>query len=132
LTAAAGGAFSRLRTAALIDRIRIAPVSGFRSIDYQARLIATKLQHGLTLKEILAVSALPGYSEHHLGTTVDLHAGDGRALETSFESTAAFRWLQGNAQRFGFHMSYPRDNRWGIAYEPWHWRYQSPALASTM
>jgi D-alanyl-D-alanine carboxypeptidase len=26
-----------------------------------------------------------------------------------------------NADRYGFRMSFPRNNRHGIAYEPWHW-----------
>ncbi|MET0229666.1 MAG: D-alanyl-D-alanine carboxypeptidase family protein, partial [Rhodanobacteraceae bacterium] len=33
----------------------------------------------------------------------------------------AFRWLMRHAKRFGFRLSYPRSNRHGIAYEPWHW-----------
>ena len=27
----------------------------------------------------------------------------------------------GEAGAFGFSMTYPRDNPWGIIYEPWHW-----------
>ncbi|MHB8392777.1 MAG: D-alanyl-D-alanine carboxypeptidase family protein, partial [Acidobacteriaceae bacterium] len=26
-----------------------------------------------------------------------------------------------HAGHFGFRLSYPRNNRHGIAYEPWHW-----------
>ncbi|HVT32680.1 MAG TPA: D-alanyl-D-alanine carboxypeptidase family protein, partial [Rhodanobacteraceae bacterium] len=33
----------------------------------------------------------------------------------------AFAWLKRHASRFGFRLSYPRRNRHGIAYEPWHW-----------
>jgi D-alanyl-D-alanine carboxypeptidase len=29
--------------------------------------------------------------------------------------------LQAEAAGFGFAMTYPRDNPWGIIYEPWHW-----------
>jgi len=32
-----------------------------------------------------------------------------------------FAWLARHAHRFGFAMTYPRGNRLGIAYEPWHW-----------
>ena len=39
----------------------------------------------------------------------------------SFEDTDAFRWLTSRAVEFGFSMTYPRDNPWSIAYEPWHW-----------
>ena len=42
-------------------------------------------------------------------------------LDEEFEHSAAFAWLRRNAGNYGFHLSYPRDNRHGIAYEPWHW-----------
>ena len=31
--------------------------------------------------------------------------------------------LRAHAGEPGFAMSYPRDNRHGIVYEPWHWRF---------
>ena len=46
---------------------------------------------------------------------------DEPAAEESFEKTRAFPWLRDNAGAHGFVMSYPRDNRHGIVYEPWHW-----------
>jgi D-alanyl-D-alanine carboxypeptidase len=124
LRADAAGAWRALQAAAGADGIDLVPVSGFRSAEYQAGLLARKLARGQPLAAILKLSALPGHSEHHLGTTLDLHAGDGPVLETGFESTPAFAWLQRHARRFGFALSYPRDNPWGIAYEPWHWRYR--------
>ena len=47
--------------------------------------------------------------------------------EASFEATPAFAWLQRNATRHRFHLSYPRDNPHGITYEPWHWRHAAAA-----
>jgi LAS superfamily LD-carboxypeptidase LdcB len=44
-------------------------------------------------------------------------------LQVSFETTAAFRWLQQNAARFGFEMSFPRSSPQTVSYEPWHWRF---------
>lgn len=123
LEPAAARAWRRMRAAASRQGIALEAVSGYRSIDYQAGLIARKLARGQRLTEILAVSALPGHSEHHLGTVLDLHSGDGPVLEEAFEDTPGFAWLDDNARRFGFHLSYPRDNPWGIAYEPWHWRH---------
>ncbi len=128
---ATASAWSRLRAAALRDGIVLEAVSGFRSIDYQAGLIAGKLAAGQSLAQILAVSALPGYSEHHLGRALDLHAGDGPVLETTFERTPAFAWLGQHAGRYGFRLSYPRDNPWGIAYEPWHWRHHEAATSAS-
>jgi D-alanyl-D-alanine carboxypeptidase len=116
-------AWSRMQESANAAGIALHAVSGYRSADYQATLIARKRANGQSLAEILRVSALPGHSEHHLGTTLDLHDGTGPALEERFEQSAAFEWLRGNARAFGFVLSYPRDNPWGISYEPWHWRY---------
>lgn len=116
-------AWRRLRAAAAAEGATIHAVSGYRSADYQATLIARKLAQGQSIDDILRVSALPGHSEHHLGTTLDLHDNHGPALEETFGETAAFDWLRRNAGAFGFVLSYPRDNPWGIAYEPWHWRY---------
>ncbi len=122
----AAQAWRRMRSAAADDGIRLLPVSGFRSLDYQTGLVARKLARGMAVDDILRYSALPGRSEHHLGTVLDLHDGDGPALEETFEDSSAFHWLSRHAARFGFHLSYPRDNHWRIGYEPWHWRYLSP------
>ena len=59
------------------------------------------------------------------GLALDIGAPDEPPAEESFESTAAFAWLQDNAHGYGFVMSYPRDNPHGIVHEPWHWRLQS-------
>lgn len=129
LTRTAATAWQRMAQAATTDGIVLEAVSGFRSAAYQRGLIARKRARGQSWAAILDVSALPGHSEHHLGTTLDLHAGDGPVLEEGFENTQAFGWLQAHASRFGFHLSYPRDNPYGIAYEPWHWRYRNPSGA---
>ena len=65
--------------------------------------------------------AAPGHSEHHTGRAVDIATPGSRPLTEEFEDTDAFRWLTSRAVEFGFSLTYPRDNPWGIAYEPWHW-----------
>jgi D-alanyl-D-alanine carboxypeptidase len=67
------------------------------------------------------VNAAPGHSEHHTGRAVDIATPGSRPLTEEFEQTDAFRWLSSRAVEFGFSLTYPRDNPWGIAYEPWHW-----------
>jgi len=74
----------------------------------------------------LKVNTPPGYSEHHTGRAVDLATPGCPPLTEEFETTAAFAWLVRHAHRFGFTMRYPRGNRFGIAYEPWHWAVQEP------
>jgi D-alanyl-D-alanine carboxypeptidase len=124
LTPAAAEAWRALSTAARSDGVALRIVSAFRSIERQAEIVRAKLQRGLSLEAILGVSAPPGYSEHHSGRAVDLTTEGVRALEVEFESTAAFEWLSRNAERFGFFLSYPRDNPHGYAYEPWHWCFR--------
>ena len=101
--------------------IQLLIVSGFRGIEYQAGLIRKKIDAGQTVAEILAVNAAPGYSEHHTGRAVDIATPGSRPLTEEFEASNAFEWLRSRAIEFGFTMTYPRDNPWGIAYEPWHW-----------
>ena len=96
-------------------------VSAFRSIDYQADLFRHKRARGQTTAEVLCVNAAPGFSEHHSGRALDLTAPGYAALAEAFEASPEFGWLTENAGEFGFAMTYPRDNPWGIDYEPWHW-----------
>ena len=72
-----------------------------------------KLARGQSIDEILSVSAPPGYSEHHSGRAVDVTTDGVRPLELEFEGTAAFTWLSRHAGRFGFSLSYPRQNPYG-------------------
>lgn len=117
----AARALARMREAAGLDGIELQIVSAFRSIEYQLGIIERKRARGLSMEAILSVSAAPGYSEHHTGRCVDFTAQGFAALEEQFEQSPAFAWLMSNATRYGFALSYPRGNRHGIAYEPWHW-----------
>lgn len=117
----AAKAYARMRAAAAADAVELQLVSAFRSADYQLGILKRKRDRGQSIDEILRASAAPGYSEHHSGRAVDLTTPGFAALEEEFEHSSAFAWLASNAARFGFALSYPRDNPHGIAYEPWHW-----------
>lgn len=123
LAPAAARAWRRMHAAAAGDAIELQLVSAFRSARYQLGIVQRKLEHGQTIEQILRVSAAPGYSEHHLGHVLDLTQTGFAPLEEAFEHSPAFAWLRAHAARFGFVLSYPRGNRHGIAYEPWHWRW---------
>jgi D-alanyl-D-alanine carboxypeptidase len=116
-------AWQRMRAAAARDGVCLQIVSAFRSQAYQTRLFASKRARGIGVAQILNVNAAPGFSEHHGGCALDLTAPGFRAAETEFERSDAYAWLCAHAQRFGFRLSYPRDNPQGIVYEPWHWCY---------
>ncbi len=121
LTPNAAKAWQEMKFAAESERILLQLVSAFRSIEYQHQIIKRKLTAGQKIEEIVRASAAPGYSEHHTGNAIDLTADGCEALTEGFEQTAAFGWLTQNAIRFGFSMSYPRGNKAGVVYEPWHW-----------
>jgi D-alanyl-D-alanine carboxypeptidase len=117
----AAARWASMEAAAEGDGIRLILVSAWRSVDYQRGLIERKLARGESIEDILAVNAAPGYSEHHGGRAVDLGVPGVPPLTEAFERTDAFTWLTRNAERFGFALSYPRENAHGIVYEPWHW-----------
>jgi D-alanyl-D-alanine carboxypeptidase len=123
LTTTAARAWRSMRSAAFDDDIVLQAISGYRSHAYQLGIFRRKLARGLTVAEILAVNAAPGYSEHHSGNALDIGAPGEAPAEESFEQTPAFDWLTRRAGEFGFSMSYPRDNPHSIVYEPWHWSY---------
>lgn len=131
LVPAAARAWGSLRQAAQADRVVISIVSAFRSVERQAEIVRAKLARGLSIDEILSVSAPPGYSEHHTGRAVDLTTDGVRPLELEFEGTAAFAWLSRHAERFGFVLSYPRQNRYGYLYEPWHWCFRAQGAVTS-
>jgi zinc D-Ala-D-Ala carboxypeptidase len=71
-------------------------------------------------------SALPGQSQHQLGTTVDFtsEAANYR-LWTAFEDASAARWLLEHASEYGFVLAYPKGGEAETGYEAeaWHYRY---------
>lgn len=120
---AAAMAWYALRNAADDVGIDLQVISAFRSVDYQAGIFRRKIENGHCIDSILRVSAAPGFSEHHTGKALDLNCPGHPPLEASFERTLTFEWLTEHAFRHGFRLSYPRDNRHGIAFEPWHWAW---------
>jgi len=75
----------------------------------------------------LKSSARPGHSEHQLGTTLDIRAKGGKAPwdYQDWASTPTGAWVNANAWRFGFALSYPKGyaSQTCYMYEPWHFRY---------
>lgn len=110
--------------------VTIYTFSAYRSFNEQ---IALKNQYKVTYGAGSAnqFSADQGYSEHQLGTTVDLiTSGLGGVLD-GFETTKSYTWLLANAYKYGFIISYPKDNTF-YTFEPWHWRYVGVKLATDL
>ena len=101
-------------------------ISAYRSFDEQ---VAVKGQYTQIYGSgANAFSADQGYSEHQLGTTLDIVDVDTRISTTDFANTEAYEWLLKNAYRYGFVLSYPEGNDFYI-FEPWHWRFVGEDLA---
>jgi len=119
----AASAWRKMKAAAAADGVVLKLISAFRSVDRQVEILREKLAEGQTVEEILSASAPPGYSEHHTGRAIDIDTDGAPPLEIEFEGTPAFAWLARNAGRFGYVLSFPKGNRYGYQYEPWHWFY---------
>ncbi|MEK7506552.1 MAG: D-alanyl-D-alanine carboxypeptidase family protein [Patescibacteria group bacterium] len=103
--------------------------SAYRSPAYQLITFLHYLKfHKWDLRRTVKRVALPGYSEHGFPPkqaldfiTIDGIPADEKPLE--FAKTKEYKWLLRNAKKFNFHLSYPRNNKWGITFEPWHWAF---------
>ena len=131
LDAATCEAWYAMQRSAAMQGVELQLVSAYRSHDYQCQLFERKLSRGQTIEEILQVNAAPGYSEHHSGRAVDVGTPGFVHLEEVFETSAAFDWLCKHAGSFGFRLTFPRDNPYGVLYEPWHWYFVGIDHSST-
>jgi LAS superfamily LD-carboxypeptidase LdcB len=108
------------------DGVKLFVLSAFRSYDEQRELKgAYSVTYGSGANTF---SADQGYSEHQLGTTIDFTTENLGGGLTGFETTPAYEWLTKNAHKYGFVLSYPKDNAYYI-FEPWHWRFVGTKLA---
>ena len=102
--------------------------SAYRSFGEQSGLKSYyKVVYGEDTANTFAADQ--GYSEHQLGTTVDFITTGIEGTVDGFETTSEYLWLLGNAHRFGFTLSYPKDNTHYV-FEPWHWRFVGVGLAT--
>ena len=104
-------------------------ISAYRSFKEQTSL---KNQYTVVYgKGANAFSADQGYSEHQLGTTVDLTTPKLGNNYTAINKTDAYTWLVANGWKYGFIESYPKNNAYYV-YEPWHWRFVGVELATVL
>lgn len=101
-------------------------ISAYRSFGIQSTLkSAYTFTYGSGANKF---SADQGYSEHQLGTTIDFTTAKLGINFTAFENTDGYAWLVQNAYKYGFVLSYPKNNGYYI-FEPWHWRFVGKGLA---
>lgn len=120
----------RMLRRAIKSGIDLKVISAYRSFGTQSTLKSNYLTtYGSGSNQF---SADQGYSEHQLGTAVDITIeGLIPSLVVAFEGTPGFTWLSENAYKYGFILSYPKDNSF-YQYEPWHWRFVGVDLATKL
>ncbi len=149
----AAGALHRMLDAMRADGIEGRVQSAFRGFTTQCWVFASWAHQARAgFCEATEQSALPGHSQHQLGTTLDLftaewaqqgaRVGEG-VFRNGFGCTTGGKWLDDNAWRYGFVVPYPihpddrRDGsrclarpgavpinpKTGYKSEPWHVRY---------
>ena len=111
--------------------------SAYRSVERQKELydnsVQKYLKQGKTQEEAERLTDeyinKPGASDHNLGLAVDFNNVDNK-----FEDLDGFKWLQKNAENYGFILRYPKDKEeiTKISYESWHWRYVGEEHAKKM
>jgi len=103
LNARAAPQFLAMMEAARRAGVHLGVSSAFRTHAEQVRL------YDLYRSGRGNLAARPGYSNHQMGLSVDLGGIGGYG-------TRAYRWLQQNAPRYGFHND--------VGGEFWHWTYK--------
>ncbi|TSC89227.1 MAG: serine-type D-Ala-D-Ala carboxypeptidase [Parcubacteria group bacterium Gr01-1014_3] len=121
------GRLGSLLEAAKAEGMNLLILSAYRSFYEQA---SVKSGYSVTYGAGTSnqFSADQGYSEHQLGTAVDFSTLENGPTFSKFEQATAYKWLTDNAYKFGFALSYPKNNLY-YKFEPWHWRFVGVALA---
>jgi LAS superfamily LD-carboxypeptidase LdcB len=103
--------------------------SAYRSFETQIQLKNNySMSYGSGANKF---SADQGYSEHQLGTTVDFTTSSTGDNFYAFKNTDAYKWLNENAYKYGFVLSYPEKNGYYV-FEPWHFRFVGVRLATRL
>jgi len=115
-----------MATAARNAGARLAVQSAYRSYSAQRVTFDSWVRlHGyaVALKE----SARAGHSEHQLGSSIDFKSYGGSAPWdlADWGATKAGAWMNANAWKYGFVLTYPKGKTavTCYVYEPWHYRY---------
>lgn len=127
----AADALEELFKGALADGFKLNAVSAYRSYDRQYEIFTDNVKKK-GLNHTSQYSAVPGYSEHQTGLSIDVSADSvGNRLDGSFAETVEGQWLKENAHVYGYIIRYPEDKTTitGFSYEPWHIRYVGRPLA---
>jgi D-alanyl-D-alanine carboxypeptidase len=125
LRRAALESLNKMSAAARADGVILAVSSAYRSYDYQEKVYNRNVRE-LGKKIADRESAQPGFSQHQTGLVVDFYP-----VTDSFATTKAGIWIEANASRFGWSISFPKgyETATGYKWECWHYRYVGLDLA---
>jgi D-alanyl-D-alanine carboxypeptidase len=114
-----------MASAARSEGVILTAASSYRSYDYQSDVYRRNVRE-MGQQEADRESARPGHSQHQLGLALDFYP-----IDDTFAITTASTWLQKNAARFGWSLSYPEgyEDVTGYRWESWHYRYLGQNLA---
>lgn len=139
----AADAWYKVKQAAKNEGYSLSLISAYRSPEYQRGMFISRIyDSGVTLAQlangsadttidsILQITAVPGYSRHHTGYTVDFWCNDGSA---TFLASSCYRWLSANsyqkAMEYGWIPSYPEGaSEQGPEPEPWEYVWVGNAV----
>jgi LAS superfamily LD-carboxypeptidase LdcB len=111
------------------DGVDLKIISAYRSFGEQSALKGNYIvTYGSGANKF---SADQGFSEHQLGSTIDLTTPDLGSGYIKFGNSEAFVWMRDNAHKYGFILSYSEGNTF-YQYEPWHWRFVGKSLANML
>jgi D-alanyl-D-alanine carboxypeptidase len=105
--------------AAKADGAELLLSSTYRSAAYQ-KTVYERIVREMGQAAADRESARPRHSQHQLGTVVDFGS-----IDDDFTGTKMERWLDANAWKYGFSLSFPegREELTGYRWESWHFRY---------
>ena len=115
-------AFENMAKDASKEDLKIIAMSTYRSYDYQVNLYNRYVrQDGKEAAD--TYSGRAGFSEHQTGLAVDVYNEEENY--TNFEKTKEYKWMQENADKYGFILRFPKDKEkeTGYHFESWHYRY---------
>lgn len=123
--------------AARAEGVKLYVWSPYRSYSTQNMLFQNQvnrcIQNGTPADraeaEAATVVARPGTSEHHTGLAADFNMASDK-----FETTEMFKWMQENAEDYGFIMRYSGEKQeiTGVIHESWHYRFVGINTAKEM
>jgi len=121
-------AYSKMRTDAVNQGLKIWIASGYRSYSYQNSLYNSYVKRS-GQEAADTFSARAGHSEHQSGYAFDLNS-----VTDAFATTKEGIWVADNCQKYGFIIRYPKDkeDETGYKYESWHLRYVGVELANKL